>query len=55
MKNHETANKYIKDIKQFFCDKDLSSVKLLSKTHDFIKMINLLRKTDGFIKTAKFV
>ena len=27
-------------VKTWFCDKDLSSVNLLSKTHDFIKNIN---------------
>ena len=48
MKTHKAANQNRKDvksvkikIKQWFCDKDLSSVNLLSKTHDFIKNISL--------------
>ena len=32
----------------WFCDKDLSSANLFSKTHDFIKMIILFSKTCVF-------
>ena len=47
--------KNIKDVKTkeiwtWFCDKDLSSVNLFSKTHDCSKLMNLLSKTDAFIK-----
>ena len=52
MNNHKIVNKDIKGVKSekikikpWFCDKDLSSVILLSKTYDFT-MINLLSKTD---------
>ena len=51
-----------------FCDKDLFSVNLFSKTHDsikkihllsktydFVKMINLFNKTHDFIQNDKFV
>ena len=75
MKNHKIANKNIegvksgkRKVKMWFCDKDLSSVSLLSetydftkmlslfsKTYDFIKMINLFSKTHDFIKSNKFV
>ena len=44
MNNHTIVNTNIKDVKsekikvkQWFCDKDLSSVNLLSKTNDSIK------------------
>ena len=44
MKKHKFANRNIEGVKSgkrkvktWFCDKDLSSVNLLSKTHDFIK------------------
>ena len=57
MKNHKVDNKNIRDVtsvkikvKPLFCDKDLSSVNLLSKTHDFIKMINVHSKTYDFQK-----
>ena len=41
-------------VRTMFCGKDLSSVNLLSKTDDFIKMINSLRKADDFMKHDKF-
>ena len=58
MENHKIVNKNIEvvikleflKIKTWFCDKDVSSVNLISKTHDFIKMINLFSKTHDFIK-----
>ena len=36
-KNIKIVNLEILKVKTWFCDKDLSSVNLLSKTHDFIK------------------
>ena len=49
MKKHKVVNKDIKDvkseklkIKKWLCDKDLSSVNLISKTDDFIR-------TDKFV------
>ena len=51
MKNDKIVNKNIKGVKSekikvktWSGDKDLSSVNLLSKTHNFIKMINLLNR-----------
>ena len=41
-------------MKTCFGDKDLFSVNLLSKTDDFIKMINSFGKTDDFTKNDKF-
>ena len=37
-------------VKPWFCDKDLSSVNLFSKTDEFIKMRKLFSKTNGLIK-----
>ena len=36
-KNIKVVNLEILKVKTWFCDKDLSSVSLLNKTHDFIK------------------
>ena len=35
-------------------DDFIKMINLLSKTNDFIKMINLLSKTNDFIKNDKF-
>ena len=56
IKNDKIVNKIIKSVKSlkkifpWFCDKDLSAVILLSRTHDVIKNINLFNKTNGLYK-----
>ena len=60
MKDHKIANSNIKGlnlkkkIKMLLCDKDLSSVNLVSETYDFTKKISLLSKTYDFVKRHKF-
>ena len=59
MKNHEINNKNIKGVKSLkiykrgFAIRTWKMINLLSKTDDFIKMINSLSKTDDFIKNDK--
>ena len=54
-KNYKQEEKKKKKVFPWFCDKDLSSVTLLSKTHDFIKIINLVNKTYDFVENDKTV